>query len=120
MSKLETSESIKINPEDGATFREIVSFIMKQTGYDEGRTKKSVIEVLKAGMAMKKIMKTPSEKYLLIRDSSKPLYINYHIREPNFSDDSDDDDSIFNSDDSVHEICSYILNNMLKPTNIFF
>lgn len=119
MASAEVSQVIKINPEDGATFGDIVSFIMKHTNYDEGRTKRSVMEVIMTGIAMKRIVRTLKKKYVLI--DTRPSYINYRIKESNFSDDSGDDDSGYDNEESRDKICTFIYQQISKqPCKIFY
>lgn len=84
-----TNDEPDSHPEDGATFGQIVRYVMKQMRYSEDIAVNAVLEVLNAGIAVKKIIKTERRKYVLA-DNSKPAHINYKIRDPRFSEDSSD------------------------------
>lgn len=84
------SEDDQPHPDDGATLGQIVRYVMKETRYSEDRALSAVIEVLNAGIALKKIIKTERCKYALANNNSKPAHINYRIRDPRLSDDSSD------------------------------
>lgn len=76
------------HPDDGAKLYDIVRYVMKRTKYAEDRALNAVLEVLNIGLATKRIIKTPYKKYVLIE--SRPVSINYKIKEPRLSDDSSD------------------------------
>ncbi|XP_017791465.1 PREDICTED: uncharacterized protein LOC108573516 [Habropoda laboriosa] len=76
---------------EGATFDDIVRYVLKNMKITHARAGYLVMEVLKAGVAMGRIKKTPRGTYVLATEKSGS--ITHHIREPRFTDDSEDDDS---------------------------
>ncbi|XP_029052222.1 uncharacterized protein LOC117609259 [Osmia lignaria lignaria] len=74
---------------EGATFDSIVRYVLKHMKITHARAGYLVMEVLKAGIAVGRIKRTPRGTYILA--SEKPGTIAHRIREPRFSDDSNDD-----------------------------
>lgn len=72
----------------GATFKNIVKYVMDHSRITEDKARFLVTEVLKTGMVMGKIKKTRCDVYYLTAE--KPMQLVRKIREPRFSDDSDD------------------------------
>ena len=72
----------------GASFDSIVRYVMNHSRIVEDKARYLTIEVLKAGMAMGKIKMTPMGTYYLANPKPPPL-VN-KIRDPRFSDDSED------------------------------
>uniref|UniRef100_A0A6V7I0Z6 H15 domain-containing protein n=1 Tax=Bracon brevicornis TaxID=1563983 RepID=A0A6V7I0Z6_9HYME len=87
------SPANKYHPEDGASLSEIVRYVMKHTRFSIGQAKNSVVEVLTAGIAAQKIIKTSSGKYVLVDGAAKPEGLHYRIRQPKFSDSSGSESS---------------------------
>ncbi|XP_033222442.1 uncharacterized protein LOC117176324 [Belonocnema kinseyi] len=75
-------------PNPGATFQSIVRYVMDHSRITEDKARYLTIEVLKAGMAMGKIKRTPVSTYFLT--TSKPPPLVNRIRDPRLSDDSED------------------------------
>ncbi|XP_031366193.1 uncharacterized protein LOC116185599 [Apis dorsata] len=73
---------------EGATFESIVQYVLKNMKITQARAGYLVMEVLKAGVALGRIKKTPYGTYVLINDKSAATP---NIKEPRFSDDSDYD-----------------------------
>ncbi|KAK1118738.1 hypothetical protein K0M31_014740 [Melipona bicolor] len=73
---------------EGATFKSIVHYVLKNMKITEARAGYLVMEVLKAGVALGRIKKTPRGTYILVKDRPGPIA---HIKEPRFSDDSNYD-----------------------------
>lgn len=73
---------------EGATFPNIVRYVMDHSRITEDKAQFLVLEVLKAGMSMGKIKKTSLGIYYLT--TLRPPHLIYRIRDPRFSDDSDD------------------------------
>ncbi|XP_061933392.1 uncharacterized protein LOC107999329 [Apis cerana] len=73
---------------EGATFESIVQYVLKNMKITQARAGYLVMEVLKAGVALGRIKKTPCGTYVLTNDKSAPTP---SIREPRFSDDSEYD-----------------------------
>lgn len=74
---------------EGATFESIVHYVLKNMKITQARAGYLVMEVLKAGVSLGRIKKTPRGTYILATD--KPSFITHNIKEPHFSDDSDYD-----------------------------
>ncbi|CAD1475822.1 unnamed protein product [Heterotrigona itama] len=72
---------------EGATFESIVHYVLKNMKITKARAGYLVMEVLKAGIALGRIKKTPRGTYILVKDRSGPIA--HNIKEPRFSDDSD-------------------------------
>ncbi|XP_076170830.1 uncharacterized protein LOC143148412 [Ptiloglossa arizonensis] len=83
---------------EGATFESIVRYVASNTRITHSRVGYLVMEVLKAGMSVGKIKKTPRGNYVLI--SERPWPSAPTIREPRFSDDdsNDSNDDIVSTD----------------------
>ncbi|XP_031771763.1 uncharacterized protein LOC116414226 [Apis florea] len=73
---------------EGATFESIVQYVLKNMKITQARAGYLVMEVLKAGVALGRIKKTPRGTYVLTNDKSGSTP---NIREPRFSDDSEYD-----------------------------
>lgn len=74
---------------EGTTFEGIVRYVMRKKKMTEARAGYLVMEVLKAGVALGRIKKTPCGTYVLTTE--RPGTITHRIREPRFSDDSEYD-----------------------------
>ena len=72
----------------GATFDSIVRYVMKRTRLTEDKARLLIVEVLKAGLAMGKIRRTAVGTYYLT--TARPPHLINRIRNPRFSDNSDD------------------------------
>lgn len=83
---------------EGATFESIVHYVLKNMKITEARAGYLVMEVLKAGVALGRIKKTPRGTYILVKDRSGP--IGHNVKEPRFSDDSGDSDYDVSSEES--------------------
>ncbi|XP_054012826.1 uncharacterized protein LOC128894839 [Hylaeus anthracinus] len=79
---------------EGATFDGIVQYVLKNMRISQSRAGCLVMEVLKAGVALGTIKRTPRGTYVLVADKPGPII--HKIKEPRFSDDSDDE--IFSED----------------------
>lgn len=75
-------------PNPGATFQSIVRYVMDHSRITEDKARYLTIEVLKAGMEMGKIKRTPVGTFFLT--TSKSPHLVSRIRDPRFSDDSED------------------------------
>ncbi|XP_076623209.1 uncharacterized protein LOC143342829 [Colletes latitarsis] len=74
---------------EGARFESIVHYVMKNMRITYSRAGFLVMEVLKAGVALRRIKRTPQGTYFLAADKSGPIV--HKIREPRFSDHSSDE-----------------------------
>ncbi|CAL7935476.1 unnamed protein product [Xylocopa violacea] len=74
---------------EGATFESIVRYVLRYLKITQARAGYLVMEVLKAGVALGRIKRTPRGTYVLVTDKSGSIV--HNIREPRFSDDSQDD-----------------------------
>ncbi|XP_017759795.1 PREDICTED: uncharacterized protein LOC108550556 [Eufriesea mexicana] len=83
---------------EGTTFEGIVRYVLKKTKMTEARAGYLVMEVLKAGVALGRIKRTSHGTYVLATE--RPGSITHRIREPRFSDDSDDNDREVSSEGS--------------------
>ncbi|XP_076248644.1 uncharacterized protein LOC143188322 [Calliopsis andreniformis] len=81
---------------EGATFDNIVHYVMENMRITHARAGYLVTEVLKAGIALGRIKRTPHDTYILVSKMPGPMA--HRIREPRFSDNSNDEIS---SDDSI-------------------
>lgn len=82
---------------EGATFESIVDYVMKKTRLTGTRAGYMVMEVLKVGVALGRIKRTPLGTYILAVD--KPVSpATQRITQPRFSDNSNDEIS---TDDSL-------------------
>ncbi|XP_017881355.1 uncharacterized protein LOC108625677 [Ceratina calcarata] len=75
---------------EGASFESILRYVLKNMKITQARASFLVMEVLKAGVALGRIKRTPRGTYLLATDKTAHNIL-HHVREPRFTDDSDDD-----------------------------
>ncbi|XP_076383501.1 uncharacterized protein LOC143260766 [Megalopta genalis] len=76
--------------EEGATFESIVDYVMKNTRLTRSRAGYTVMEVLKVGVALGRIKRTPRGTYILAADKPESPMCQ-RIEQPRFSDDSDEE-----------------------------
>ncbi|XP_076649223.1 uncharacterized protein LOC143356993 [Halictus rubicundus] len=82
---------------EGATFDSIVDYVTKNMRITRSRAGYMVMEVLKVGVALGRIKRTPRGTYILASDTpASPA--TQRIRQPRFSDNSNDEIS---TDDSL-------------------
>lgn len=81
-----------------ATFEGIVEYVLKNTRMTRSRAGYMVMEVLKIGVALGRIKRTPHGTYVLVAGKPGSGMTTKRIKHPRFSDNSDDEIS---SDDSL-------------------
>lgn len=67
---------------EGASLEDIVKYVLKHTRLTDARARYLVVGILKAGIALGKIKRTPYSTYVLT--SSKTIAIAQRITEPKF------------------------------------
>ena len=90
------NSSVEIMPDEGGTFDGILRYVMKNSRMSETNARKAIMNVLKIGLSLGTIKRTTIGKYVLM-GKRRPEVI-HKIREPRFSDDSDDETSSGSSD----------------------
>ncbi|KYN12002.1 hypothetical protein ALC57_15844 [Trachymyrmex cornetzi] len=71
---------------EGASLEDIVKYVLKHTRLTDVRARYLIVEILKAGIALGRIKRTPYSTYVLA--SSKTTAIAKRITEPKFRNDS--------------------------------
>lgn len=84
---------------EGASFDNIVRYVTKNMRIRHTRAGYLVMEILKAGVAVGRIKRTPRGTYILVSRIPGPTA--HRIRQPRFSDDSNDSNDEIASNDSV-------------------